>query len=428
MQIYVVKEGDSLYKIAKEFDVNINALASANGLSLDEGLVVGQALVIPTVGKYYTVKAGDSLFKIARLFNINYETIAQANNISPLDPLKVGTKLFIPPRDKIKIESNAYVEPLTDPVTPALVDETTTIAPFLTYLSPFSFQITRDGSLKEPPLDNFIEVAKEAGATIMLAVTNLEEGQFSDELANIILTNSAIQDKLISEIINKSKALAVSDVHFDLEFIPPRLKADYLAFLQKAKNRLNQAGLLMSVALAPKISSTQIGPWYEAHDYPGIGQIADFVVPMTYEWGYSAGPPMPVSPLPQVREVVEYALSVMPKEKIMLGQNLYGYDWTLPFKEGGEYAKSLSSLEAVDLARKVKASIKFNETSQAPYFNYYDSNKKEHIVWFEDARSIQAKFDLIKELSLRGISYWKIGYAFPQNWLLLADNFEIIKK
>lgn len=428
MQIYVVKEGDSLYKIAKEYDVNIDALASGNGLQLDESLVVGQALVIPTVGRYYTVKAGDSLFKISRLFNINYETIAQANNISSLDPLKIGTKLFIPPRDKIQIESNAYVEPLTDPVSDALVEEVTIVNPFLTYLAPFSFQIARDGSLKEPPLDNFIELAKEANTTIMLVVTNLESGQFSDELASIILTNPALQDKLITEIITKSQALAASDVHFDLEFIPPRLKADYLVFLQKAKNRLNKVGLLMSVALAPKISSTQIGPWYEAHDYPGIGQIADFVVLMTYEWGYSAGPPMPVSPLPEVREVVEYALSVMPKEKIMLGQNLYGYDWTLPYIEGGEYAKSLSSLEAVDLARGVKASIKFNEVSKAPYFNYYDGQKKEHIVWFEDARSIQAKFDLIKELGLRGISYWKIGFAFPQNWLLLADNFEIIKK
>jgi len=49
-------------------------------------------------------------------------------------------------------------------------------------------------------------------------------------------------------------------------------------------------------------------------------------------------------------------------------------------------------------------------------------------VWFEDARSAQAKFDLAKEYNLRGISYWTLGYPFPQNWALLEDNFTTIKR
>lgn len=426
MEIYVVKSGDSLYKIAQTFDVNINSLASINGLSLETPLVIGQALLIPKMGTFYTVKEGDTLFKIGRMFNVNYETIAKANNLAVLDALKVGMKLFIPPRDKTEIETNAYVEPLTDPVSQELIDEVTNKVPYLTYLSPFSFQIKRDGTLQDPPLNNFVEIAQQAGTTIMLSVTNLEKGMFSADLAEVILTNPSLQDKLISEIITKAKNLLVTDVHFDLEFIPPYLRTNYLTFLQKAKTRLNQNDLLMSVALAPKISATQVGEWYEAHDYASIGQIADFVVIMTYEWGYVAGPPMPVSPLPEVRKVIEYALTVIPSNKIMLGQNLYGYDWTLPYTEG-TYATTLSPLGAVDLARNVGATINYDYSQQAPYFNYYDNNKNEHIVWFEDVRSIQAKFDLVKELNLRGISYWKLGFPFPQNWVLLEDNF-IIKK
>lgn len=53
---------------------------------------------------------------------------------------------------------------------------------------------------------------------------------------------------------------------------------------------------------------------------------------------------------------------------------------------------------------------------------------KQHIVWFEDAHSIQAKFNLVKELGLRGVSYWKLGLAFSQNWLLIEDNFTVVKK
>jgi spore germination protein len=118
----------------------------------------------------------------------------------------------------------------------------------------------------------------------------------------------------------------------------------------------------------------------------------------------------------------------MPSRKIMMGQNLYGYDWTLPFVPGGQYAKAVSPQQAIQLASKYNEQIEYDYEAQAPHFNYIDDNSKEHTVWFEDARSIQAKFDLIKELNLRGISYWKLGLAFPQNWLLITNNFEVEKK
>jgi spore germination protein len=149
---------------------------------------------------------------------------------------------------------------------------------------------------------------------------------------------------------------------------------------------------------------------------------------MTYEWGYSAGPPMAVSPIGPVRDVLEYAITEMPSRKIMMGQNLYGYDWTLPFVPGGQYAKAVSPQQAIQLASRYNEAILYDYEAQAPHFNYTDESRKEHKVWFEDARSIQAKFDLIKELNLRGISYWKLGLAFPQNWLLIANNFEVEKK
>src|SRR5699024_5958325 len=205
-------------------------------------------------------------------------------------------------------------------------------------------------------------------------------------------------------------------------------KESYNDFLRKIGTRLHQEGLLLSTALAPKTSSTQQEVLYEAHDYAAHGEIADFSVLMTYEWGYSAGPPLPVSPINEVEKVLTYALSVMPQDKILMGQNLYGYDWTLPFVQGESFARALSPQQAVQLAREQGAEIEYDDTSQAPFFHYIDAEGSEHIVWFEDARSIQAKFDLIKRLGLRGIAYWKFGLSFPQNWLLLEDNFIISKR
>lgn len=428
MQIHVVQTGESLSSIAAAYEITTASLASVNGLTPNDRLVTGQALVVPIIGSFYYVQEGDTLFSIGNKFGIDYKQLAKVNNIPVNQTLNIGQKLYIPPQLKSSIEVNAYIEPFGQEVSPNLQEAAQNASPFLTYLAPFSFQIQRDGSLREIPLDNLPQIARDNAASIILVVTNLEEGQFSAELARDILSNEAIQDTLITNIINTARQINARDVHFDLEFIPPVFKEEYTDFLRKAKRRLQDAGLLMSVALAPKTSATQKGEWYEAHDYRAIGEIADFVVIMTYEWGYSAGPPLPVSPLPQVREVIEYALTEMPAQKILMGQNLYGYDWTLPFVEGGEYAKSLSPQQAIEIAKANRASIQYDEAAQAPFIKYTDENNKEHIIWFEDARSIQAKFDLIKELDLRGISYWKLSFSFPQNWLLLQDNFNIIKK
>lgn len=184
---------------------------------------------------------------------------------------------------------------------------------------------------------------------------------------------------------------------------------------------------MLSAALAPKTSGDQVGVLYEGHDYSAVGQIVDIVFFMTYEWGWSGGPPMAVSPLPQVRRVMEYAVSVVPKNKIMMGIPHYGYDWTLPYVRGGRWARSITPQQAVDLAVRYGVNIQYDQTSQAPFFYYTDEQGQRHVVWFEDVRSIQAKFDLVKELGLRGFFYWVLRGGFTPNWLLLEDNF-IVRK
>ncbi|WP_163969248.1 LysM peptidoglycan-binding domain-containing protein [Oceanobacillus halotolerans] len=427
MQIHVVEQGDSLFSVANTYNTSIEALVDANELDTPNNLVIGQSLVIPIVGQFYFVQPGDSLYSIAQRFGMSYQELAQINNFPVNNTLPIGFRLYIPERPTNNITANAYVEPIGDSVSPTIENAARKQAPHLTYLAPFSYRVNRDGSLTPPPLDNFQEIAEANNASLMLVVTNLEEGEFSAELGHIILTVQAVQNTLLDTIINTAHAGGYTDVHFDLEFLPPDDRDAYNQFLRRAKERLSQEGLLMSTALAPKTSATQAGEWYEAHDYGAHGEIADFVVLMTYEWGYSYGPAMAVSPINEVRKVVDYALTEMPPEKILLGQNLYGYDWTLPFEEGGEAARAISPQQAIAIARENNVPIEYDQTAQAPFFTYRDAEGNDHEVWFEDARSIQAKFDMIKELNLRGISYWKLGLAFPQNWLLLEDNFTVSK-
>lgn len=429
IQIHVVRPGESIWGIAQAYNVNPQTIIQTNQLEAPNNLVVGQAIVIPIIGSFNWVQPGDTLFSIAQRFGLNYLTLAQINGISPTMPLTPGIRLYIPPREKTNAEVNIYIEQTGDTVSEQLLNSAREVVPYLTYLAPFSYEARRDGSLEPMPIEGIPEVAQSGGASLMLVVTNLENGEFSGELGRAILQSSAVQDVLLDNIIEEANRIGtVSDIHFDFEFLPPDQREAYNNFLRKAADRLHSEGLLISTALAPKTSREQAGQWYEAHDYRAHGEIVDFVVLMTYEWGYSGGPPMAVSPISEVEKVINYALTEMPAEKIMMGQNLYGYDWTLPFVEGGEYARAISPQQAIAIAREHNAEIQFDPVAQSPYFYYVDDEGDNHEVWFEDARSIQAKFNLMKRLNLRGISYWKLTFSFPQNWLLIQDNFNVVKR
>ncbi|MDY0394815.1 LysM peptidoglycan-binding domain-containing protein [Virgibacillus halophilus] len=428
MQIHIARQGETVGNIASMYGIAAQAIIQANELDAPDQLVTGQALVIPIMGQFYIVKAGDSLYTIAQQFRLSYQELARVNHISAAAPLQIGQRLYIPETPKSNITSNAYIEPYGNTVSQTLINSAQKAAPYLTYLAPFSYRVNRDGTLTAPPLDNFKSIADAQRVNLMMAITNLEEGAFSTELGHIILTVQAVQNTLLDTIVQTAQQNGFTDVHFDFEFLSPDDRQAYIDFLRKAKQRFSQEGLLLSTALAPKTSATQQGLLYEAHDYKAHGQIVDMVVLMTYEWGYSGGPPMAVSPINEVRKVVQYAVTEIPADKILLGQNLYGYDWTLPFEQGGQPARAVSPQQAIDIARQHGVAISYDTTAQAPYFYYTDEQGKRHVVWFEDARSIQAKFNLIKEFALRGISYWKLGLAFPQNWLLLDSNFHIVKK
>src|SRR3954469_3677326 len=426
MQIYVVRQNDTLSRIARSFGTTAEDIAEANELPNPNNLVIGQALVIPIIGNFYLVQAGDTLWSISRKFQVSYQQLAAVNRIPVNQPLQIGSRLYIPQRPKTRAEFNAYVEPRGTSVAPVLENSARDAAPYLTYLAPFSFQALRDGSLKEPLLNNFPAIAEANNNVLMMVITNQENDQFSDELGRILLNDIVIQDRFLNNIVTTAKKYSFRDIHFDFEHLRPADREAYNQFLRKAKTRFKREGWLLSTALAPKTSATQQGQWYEAHDYKAHGEIVDFVVIMTYEWGYSGGPAMAVSPIGPVRNVLEYAISEMPASKIMMGQNLYGYDWTLPFVQG-TIAKAVSPQQAIALAAANHAQIQYDTRAQAPFFKYTDTNGKQHEVWFEDARSIQAKFNLIKELGIRGMSYWKLGLSFPQNWLLITENFNVVK-
>lgn len=378
--------------------------------------------------RIHVVKPGESVWKVARMYKLPIDELIRLNRLDTPDQLVPGRTLVVPPLQQHKlgeIEVNAYIQPTGTEKQTAMIHD---VAPDLTYLSLFGYHVREDATLITLTDEEALAAAKSRGIKPMMVILNLVQGVFSAELANAILTDEALQRKLITNILQVMRDKGYEALNIDFEHIFPRDREAYNRFLERITNDLHKEGYEVSTVLAPKQSATQSGEWYEAHDYAAHGRIVDFVIIMTYEWGWSGGPPMAVAPINQVEKVVKFAVTQIPRGKIMMGMPLYGYDWTLPFVQGGTYAKVVNPEKAYDIAFQYGASIQYDNASQSPFFNYWDEKGKKHVVWFEDARSVLAKFRLAHKYKLRGLSYWVLGHNFPQNWVVLANTFNIAKK
>lgn len=424
MIIHVVQSGETVYSISRKYGIPMQRLIDDNALSNPDVLAVGQALVIVGDNISYTVAAGDSLYSISRRFGVSVQNILAANpQISDPSRINAGQVITIPTGAQITrtIDVNGYAYPAINRNTLA------SSLPHLTFLSLFTYQINEDGSLVEIPDTSLIQTARFARVAPLMVVANIIEGEgFDSDIAHLVLTNKQVQDNLIDNILRTLEEKNYYGLDIDFEYVYPYDRESYNQFLRRVSETLRPRGYVLSTALAPKIGPDQRGLLYEAHDYPVHGRYADHIILMTYEWGYTYGPPMAVSPIDQVERVLRYAVSVMPSRKILMGVPNYGYDWTLPFVPGSA-ARSISNIQAVELALEVGAEIKYDEKSQAPFFNYFDSEGRQHVVWFEDARSIKAKLQLVEKYNLGGISVWTLTTFFPQMWWVLNSMYYVNK-
>lgn len=430
MNIYTVKRGDSVYSVARQFGVPPSRIITDNFLTDPSRLAVGQQLVILESTLSHTVRGGESLHTIAAEYGVTMNTLYRNNpSLNGRDAIFPGQVLNIsydtPPLGRIITNGYAYPN----------IDRTVLrrTLPYLTYLSVFSYGMTDSGELIEPVGDvgELIDASREYSTVPLLVLTSLNsEGNFSSELARHILSSEELSERLAESTAAAVAKYGYGGVDADLEYIPSELSESYARLIRLIKARL--AGLPVFVSLAPKYSSAQEGLLYEGHNYKALGEAADRAFLMTYEWGYTYGPPMAVAPLDRVRRVIDYAVSEIPREKLLLGTPNYGYDWSLPYIRGKSRAESLSNTEAVEKARRRGADIMFDETAQAPYYNYYDrpatfDDAVRHEVWFENAQSVDSTLHTVTEYLLAGCGVWNIMKYFPELWAVLNSLCSIEK-
>jgi spore germination protein len=412
LYVTAVKPGESLAQVAARTRVTPASIVSLNGLR-SEAVTTGQALLIPSMTYY--VQAGDTIASISQATGLTQQQLERANP-GAMRNLYEGRRLILTRPQKIQGEGTGYL-PITDPT--ISIEALRSWQGVLTWVPIFSYNIAADGTVEEPDDRAAIDLAYSIGGVPLLCITNSSQGAFDPQIARRLLTDANFRASIINTIVAKMNEKGYGGIDSDIEQVPEDLAGPYIDFLAELKAAMGP-GKLLSTAISPSYGDRSLA-YSLGHDYAGIGSVVDRAFLMNYDFHWVGGPPGEHITLNQERRVLQYALSQMPAYKIINGIETTAYDWSLP-DTAENMARPLSDDDAVALAMEKRATITYDADAAAPSFHYWDENGQEHVVWFEDARSILAKIMLMRELGIPNIGYWMAGHVNTQA-IKLTDYF-----
>lgn len=426
MIIHVVQPGETIYQIAEKYNIPVTRLINENGLIDINNLVVGQTIVLTYPEQTYTVREGDSLAGIASAHDVTILQLLRNNPyLSDREFLLPGESIVISYNTESEISTNGYAYPFIDR---NILRKT---LPFLTYLTIFNYRSIGGGEIIGEDETEIIQLAKEYSVAPIMSLSTLTyQGEGNVDVVNSILNSEVLQDHHINNILNILETKDYYGLNVSIVHLNPENQKLYENYVTKLYSRLREEGYLLFLTITPRTVIVNNQLTLERLDYTNLGQMADRILLLSYGWGYSSGPPSAATPAYMVRMILDHTVPLIPPEKIFIGLSTIGYDWQLPYIIGVSRANSLNTDAAILLARQVGATIYYDENSQAPYFEYVDYSSDtpvQHIVWFKDARSVNALASFVPEYGIHGISIWNIMSYFAQLWLVINSQYKINK-
>ena len=249
------------------------------------------------------------------------------------------------------------------------------------------------------------------------------------------LGDAKAQKKFIAQAVALIKARGADGAVLDFEPLPERLAAPFAAFASDFRHalRAKDATARLTVTLHQAASDTQI-----AAIAGSVDRI--FVMAYDYHWlgSQSAGPVAPLDgPGGDVRLTLLRFIEGAGARKVILGVPYFGYDWPIAFtgpgaavrtpvsKNGGAWSVGYAGV--VDFLKKhPSVKVQWDPTAASPYFTYHDTkHKTDRQAWYENARSIGAKYALAKAAGVAGVGIWALGMDTGRSelWSLITSNF-----
>lgn len=292
----------------------------------------------------------------------------------------------------------------------------------LTSVSPWLYGIEADGTIARQPTVHEVrwhqqlDRLRAAGLTIMPTIANIVDGEWRPELIGRLLHDPVARDRHVREIVALVERRQYHGIDIDYEELRAVDREAFTAFVTELADHLHQRGKLLSVEVFAKTTDRGYDQRNQAQDYAAIGAAADQLRLMAYDYHWSTSDPGPVSPLPWVRDVLAYTTTIVDPHKVVLGIPLYGYDWA---RGKGE---PVTWLQAYGRSKDSGAKVSWDRSNESPHFTY-TAGGVEHELWFENAYSASAKFDLARRFHLGGVFLWMFGPEDNLVWSKLDTHW-----
>ncbi|WP_347488805.1 glycosyl hydrolase family 18 protein [Desulfoscipio sp. XC116] len=298
----------------------------------------------------------------------------------------------------------------------------------ITSISPFWYRLDRNnpGKLEQygndtpQEMNQVLKFTKANNIKNYALVHNLLYGNSSvgRDVLHAALVNPDTRWALVMNIYELLKSSGFNGVCIDIEDMHAWDRELYIQFLAELSAQLKPAGYEIIACVPSRTTDKVTGGWGDNFDFAKVGRYADMVAVMAYDEHTAGSKAGPIASSAYIERVIKYALSKLPPEKILLGVAGYGFDWNY----GLGNSRYLSYQLAVETAKKYKVSVQWDNSSQAPYFNYTDQNGHWHSVYFENSSSLAFKLDAVNKYNLKGIALWRLGMEDPDSWRVIKDK------
>lgn len=421
MYIHVVQTGETAWQIASQYGVSSQFLVHTNQLA-SSSIVPGQALLIPVGTRTYVVMPGDTLQGISNRYKVDVNQLAALNPGIRGVSISAGDIIRFPVGSRPRKTALGFLELIQPNIDAANV---LSYAPDHTYLALFTYGMTSSGFITPAEDGAALQSIGRTRAIPAVTFSNWSGDNFSRDAARMLLSKPTIRQQYISEVLRIVSQKGYQAVVIDFESLHPQDGKIFVEFLKELSSRLRPLKVASIVCVMPITGHYAFEKsMIQAYDYAEIAKHTSFVMLMSYNWSWPGGPPGPIAPFRLVDENIRYALSQMPRKQILLGLIRYGYDWGLPFQKG-DVAGIMEVQAIVEMSMQREIPIQFDRQSLTPQLGYQDNQGRQHVIWFEDARSLQLKLQLVQKYRLAGTAAWELSERFAQFTQLIDGNFKI---